>query len=124
LNKVPTQPASISGEIKQFEITINYEVNSGGASQGPLPVLISSTFHPNWQSANGERIYVASPMFMLTFVQQPTQLHFARSRLDFIGLAASTVVVAGLLGMIAWHYRRVLIRRREPAVDLTTSASV
>jgi len=116
-HKIPTEPASVSGEIKPFEITIDYQGEPGASSPG-VPVLINTSFHPNWQSNNV--IYMGSPMFMLTFVHESTRLHFARRSIDYLGLWASAVVLVMWFGLIAWHYRWLLIRSVQRKF-LTTS---
>lgn len=78
-----------------------------GSSTGPserVPVLISTTYHPNWQRTDGEAIYPATPFFMLTFVREPVQLVFARRPLDWAGFVASAVTLFLLCGYMLWCY--------------------
>ncbi|HSE19259.1 MAG TPA: hypothetical protein VLB46_19510 [Pyrinomonadaceae bacterium] len=113
-HKVPVEPVAVGGENSSREIRIDFQ---GAASpQEAVPVLINTPFHPNWQNGSGNTIYKVSPMFMLTFVKEPTSLQFARNGIDYFGLYASAVFVLGLAGYAAWHYRGVLAgkRVREP----------
>ena len=82
-----------------------------------VPVLISTTYHPNWQSRSGAPIYAVSPMFMLTFVHQPERIVFARRWPDYFGVWASVFTFVGLFGFIGAHYLRRLTGAREKEVD-------
>jgi len=118
-NKIPTEPVSITAESKPREISINVQADSGTATPQGVPVLINTTFHPNWQS--DRPLYVASPMFMLTFVRGPTHLYFARRTVDYVGLWASAIVLAAWFGLLVWHYRRLLLWRRQETAVPTAS---
>lgn len=74
-------------------------------TQVGLPVLLSTTFHPNWSRDDAEAIYSATPFFMLTFTDHPTHLIFQRNRLDQIGLWVSAVTFASLITLTCWFYR-------------------
>ncbi|MEN3332342.1 MAG: hypothetical protein V7641_1707 [Blastocatellia bacterium] len=74
-----------------------------------LPVLITTTYHPNWQRRDGGIVYPATPFFMLTFVNQPCELNYKRSGLERFGLFASLGTLFSLGCLTAWPYRRRFI---------------
>lgn len=117
-NEIPSEPAVVSSESRQGEIQIDYHAQSGPTALG-VPVLISASYHPNWQSEPSEKIYAANPMFMLTFLRQPTRLTFRRGWLDRLGLGASACTLVALLGFNLWFYRgrfgRIIRRKRGAA---------
>ena len=98
-HKVPVGDARVAGRVDQQGISIDY---TGGQS---VPVLISTSFHPNWQNQNGDPVYAVTPMFMLAFVNGPTHLMFGRSTLDYVALWLSVLVLLALLGSTFWYYR-------------------
>jgi hypothetical protein len=66
-----------------------------------VPVLVNTTFHPNWQRADGAPVYAATPFAMLTFIDQTTELNFARSRSEQLALVGSAVTLAALCCFVA-----------------------
>jgi hypothetical protein len=112
-NKVPAETAAVDGEINGGSIRINYHNPSTPAAA--VPVLISTTYHPNWQTRDGSAIYPANPMFMVVFARQSTSLDFARRPLDRAGLWATAGTLLALLCFTAWNYRGVLKWRRARA---------
>jgi hypothetical protein len=71
-----------------------------------LPVLVSTTYSPDWRAREGNKIYAATPFFMLTFLKQPTHLVFARSAADVAGLWASGVSLLSLCAYVGVGFRR------------------
>jgi hypothetical protein len=102
--KVPTgitPDTRLEGALQRNVITINAPV-PGDA----VPVLIVSSFHPDWRREDGERIYTASPFLMLSFVQRPTRLVFAREWYEQASLWASAGTLLVLVLVCAWGSRK------------------
>jgi len=116
-HKLPAEAAAVSGSVGQDAIQINFGGPSDSRPAQNVPVLISTTYHPNWQSRSGAPIYAVSPMFMLTFVHQPERIVFARRWPDYFGVWASVFTFVGLFGFIGAHYLRRLTGAREKEVD-------
>jgi hypothetical protein len=104
-NKVPVDPANIQGEVGQNWIQINYG-GSALSMENSVPVLIGTTYHPDWRRQDSEAVYAVTPMFMLTFVRQPTSLAFARTPLERTGVWASAFTLAAILGFAGWNGAR------------------
>ncbi|HEU0173998.1 MAG TPA: hypothetical protein VFV58_07020, partial [Blastocatellia bacterium] len=82
--------ASLDGEVDQK--TIRLKPGALTSTSG-IPMLINTTYHPNWRRDDGGAIYAASPFFMLTFIRQPTQIIYARNWFDRAGLMVSVSVL-------------------------------
>jgi hypothetical protein len=82
-------------------------------TEGGVPVLISMTYSPNWRAREGNRIYAATPFFMLTFVKGPAHLAYARGAADRAGLWASALSLTALCGLVVAGRRRGRRRVRE-----------
>jgi hypothetical protein len=77
-----------------------------GEMSEAIPVLITTTFHPDWRDDAGNPVYATTPFFMLTFVKRPTRMAFARSTIDRLGVAVSASTLLLLIGYVIWNYRR------------------
>lgn len=71
-----------------------------------LPLLISTTYSPNWRAEEGNQVYAATPFFMLTFSRGPVQIVYGRSARDIAGLWASGFTLLGLFGYAFNAWRR------------------
>jgi hypothetical protein len=90
---VGEKDSSVNIQIGRNEISLTPD---GTHAAGDLPVLVSTTYSPDWRAREGNKIYAATPFFMLTFLKQPTHLDFARSTADAAGLWASAVSLLSL----------------------------
>jgi len=90
-------------EIEQNAIRIDPTPKS---SQNLLPVLIGTTYHPNWRREDRGYVYAATPFFMLTFVNGTTRLVYARHSLDKIALFTSAGVFLSLCCFAGLQYRK------------------
>jgi hypothetical protein len=108
----------ITGEVEQNKVTVNL---SGSPAQ-PVPVLIDMTYHPNWQRSDEAAVYPVTPFFMLTFVQEPLQLTFARKAFDWIGLIISAVTFLLLCLTLIYYYGKDFgrrVRQNKPIIAAT-----
>ncbi|MFL6332852.1 MAG: hypothetical protein ACJ754_05840 [Pyrinomonadaceae bacterium] len=110
-NKTPTEAVTVSGEFEEDSIRLSIDAATTFSESG-VPVLIATTYHPNWQADNAQTVYAADPMFMLTFARKPVRLTFARRWSDRLGVCASACTLLGLSGFTVWYYlgRRNVVR--------------
>jgi hypothetical protein len=105
-NKIPSYASSsdFSDEANQDKI----KVVSKTERTHSTPILIASTFHPNWERSDGSSIYAATPFFMVTFVEQSAVIEHGRTRLDRVALwiSAGTLVALGVF--VSLRFRRLL----------------
>jgi hypothetical protein len=102
--KIPTGtgPAEFDTDVQQTSIRI-----TPASAEPPknLPVLIQTTYSPDWRRDDGLPIYAATPFYMLTFVNGPTRIVYARTWLDHAALFVSAGAFALLLCSIGRTYR-------------------
>lgn len=65
-----------------------------------VPVLVSTTYSPRWRAREGNRVYAATPFFILIFARGPVQLSYARDAKDRAGLWASGLALLALCGYV------------------------
>jgi hypothetical protein len=111
-NKIPVDAANIQGQLGQNWIEVNYD-GAARSVDNSVPVLIATTYHPNWQRPDSEAVYAATPMFMMTFVRQPTRLMFARKQVEKTGVWVSAFTLAAMVGFAGWNGARQLWPRRR-----------
>ncbi|MGB8509994.1 MAG: hypothetical protein WCD76_16570 [Pyrinomonadaceae bacterium] len=70
-----------------------------------VPVLIRTSYFPNWRRTDGEEIYAATPFYILTFISEPAQLVYERRPADRLGLWASAILLCALCGFTLWPRR-------------------
>ena len=94
----PEAPSAINGTLDQNHLAINLNA----PTTGRVPVLINTTFHPNWQRADGAPVYPATPFAMLTFIDRPTELTFTRTTHERLALVGSSSTLLALCCFVAW----------------------
>lgn len=101
--------ASVSTVVGKNELS--FALDAPRAS-GDVPVLVSTTYSPRWRAREGNRVYAATPFFMLTFARGPVQLSYARDAKDRAGLWASGLALLAVCGYAFVPRRRVGGERR------------
>ena len=71
-----------------------------------VPVLVATTYSPRWHAREGNRIYAATPFFMLTFTRGPVHLAYGRNAMDRAALWASGLTLLALCGYVFVARRR------------------
>ena len=87
-NKIATGagPSDVEGEIAHNTIRVANKTTSNA-----VPVLVATTFHPNWNRNDGGAIYAATPFYMLTFLEHPISINYQRTVLDRLGIWLSGI---------------------------------
>lgn len=83
--------ASISLENASFSVRIP---DTNGRK---VPVLIRTSFHPDWVRPDGERIYPVNPFFMLTFASGPFTAGFCRTTTERAAAVVSAIALVALV---------------------------
>ncbi len=101
----PQETNSLTGTFAPTSLSIDI------APHAPerIPVLLNTTYHPNWQRADGQSIYAATPFAMLTFIDRPIRLNYARGLFERFALFASALALLGLSGFACWPLRQRLL---------------
>jgi hypothetical protein len=105
---VDESAASVSTVVGKNELSLT--LDAPRASED-VPLLVSTTYSPRWRAREGNRIYAATPFFMLTFARGPVHLSYARDAKDRAGLWASGLALLALCGYVS------VPRRRGAGVD-------
>lgn len=104
--QVPVEANGVHGEVNYNEIRLN---TTTASPENFVPIMISNSYHPNWQRADRGAIYAVTPFNMLTFVNQPVRLVYGRRKLDDVGLWISgslfLFLVLGTCYRIRWRRR-------------------
>jgi hypothetical protein len=95
-----------SGLTSSYSANQAITVSPNAVSAEAIPVVVATTFHPNWRRSDGGPIYATTPFFMLTFVDKPVTISFRREWPDKLGLWISVVALAGLCALAFASYRR------------------
>jgi len=75
-------------------------------SDSHAPILISSTFHPNWRREDGKEVYAATPFYTLTFADGPVTLIYSRTLYETAAVWASATALALVCLLSMWTYVR------------------
>ncbi|MEW6328500.1 MAG: 6-pyruvoyl-tetrahydropterin synthase-related protein [Candidatus Micrarchaeota archaeon] len=78
-----------------FEEEVVFDTNCVGK-----PHLVKISYHPNWMVEGADRVYLATPSFMLVYPRQShVRLFFGRTWGDYLGIA---ITIAGVLLALAY----------------------
>jgi hypothetical protein len=94
--------------IHESDSSVSFNVSRTG-----VPVVVRTSYYPNWEASGAEGPWRLTPNFMVVVpTSKSVTLRYARSGPEIIGIALSIFGVAGLGGLIFW-------RPRGPEDDLT-----
>ena len=98
---VRPEPKTTVTDIQQGEESISFDVDRIGT-----PVLVKTSYFPNWHVQGAKGVYWATPNLMVVI---PTSLHvkltYGYTPVDWVGLAMSITGIAG--AVVLWRRRRV-----------------
>jgi hypothetical protein len=100
--------ASVNTAVGKNELSLALDAPRAA---GNVPVLVSTTYSPRWRAREGNRIYAATPFYMLTFARGPVHLYYGRDAADRAGLWASGLALLGLCGYAFVPRRRAAVER-------------
>lgn len=109
-HKVPVAPVNVSVELKERSIRLGLGAQG---SQG-VPLLIRTSYHPNWRRPEGGTVYAVNPMYMLVFADNDTSLVYARRWFDWLALFVSVLTLLSLCAYVALGRWRGAARRSAP----------
>lgn len=93
--RTPLPPVQVSG-IKEGTDTISFDVSQVG-----VPVLVRTSYFPNWQASGAGTVYRATPNLMVVVpTSHHVTLHYGYTPVDWIGFLLSLTGVAGVVWLI------------------------
>lgn len=88
----PLTPVTVS-DIKETNDSISFKVDRPG-----IPVLVRTSYFPNWKVSGGKGPYRATPDFMVVIPESThVTLHYGRSPIELVGMLASLIGLAGIV---------------------------
>jgi hypothetical protein len=109
-------PAVTVSNIEAGDDSVRFEVSEPG-----VPVLVKTSYFPNWQVKGAKGPWRASPNLMVVVPTDTTvELHFGRTPVDWAGTLFTVLGFVGLAGLARWKLvplapRPAWRRRREVA---------
>jgi TolA-binding protein len=93
--RLPRLPLAAAGEIKETVLDDEIIFDTPWVNR---PHLIKVSYHPNWKVEGADKVYLASPSFMLVYPNQPhVRMYYGKSRPEHVGLVLSLIGLATLL---------------------------
>ena len=102
IRRLPKEPvqgggASLKETVREEEIVIE------AASPGK-PLLIKVSYHPNWKVDGADRVYLASPAFMLIYPETSmVRLYYGRTWPDYVGAVMTGLAILYILLLSVTH---------------------
>ena len=94
-------------DVHEGDDTISFRVSRPG-----VPVVVRSSYYPNWVAHGANGPYRLTPNLMVVVpTSRNVTLHYARSGAEWLGIALTVLGIVGLIGLIVWGRRR---RRADP----------
>jgi hypothetical protein len=111
-------PAVKVTDIRNTDESVSFKVSRTG-----VPVVVRTSYFPNWEASGAQGPWRLTPNFMVVVPTSRTvTLHYARSTPEKLGIALSVVGVAGLVGLVVWRPRDPERGRGEQDPDETPGA--
>jgi hypothetical protein len=122
-NEAKSAPRRRLPKVKVTGIHTTDETVSFHVSRTGVPVVVRTSYFPNWEADGAEGPWRITPNFMVVVPTSHTvTLHYARSSAEKLGIAASVVGVIGLVGLVIWRPKDPERGRGEQDPDETPGA--
>lgn len=83
-------------------------------SRPGVPVLVKTSFFPNWMADGANGPWRVSPNLMVVVpTKSDVSLHYGRTAVDWAGILGTLLGVAGIVFLSRWHLGPVPARREE-----------
>jgi hypothetical protein len=106
-------PPVVVTDVKSDDDTISFTVDHPG-----VPVLVKTSYFPNWQAHGAEGPYRVAPNLMVVVpTSNHVELTYGRTAVDWLGIAMTALGVAALvaLGLLGRRRRRAAVTGHPPA---------
>jgi len=92
-------PAVTVSNIESGDDTVSFDVSEPG-----VPVLVKTSYFPNWQVNGAKGPWRATPNLMVVVpTSTHVSLHYGRTAVDWAGTVLTVVGLLGLAGLAGWH---------------------
>jgi hypothetical protein len=97
--------------IRTTESSVQFDVSRTG-----VPVMVKTSWYPNWQAEGADGPWRATPNFMVVVpTSKHVTLRFETATVDWVGRALTLLGLVGLGGLVWWGIATV--RDRDPSVE-------
>ena len=91
-------PAVTVSNIKSGDDTVSFDVSEPG-----VPVMVKTSYFPNWQVKGAKGPWRATPNMMVVVpTSTHVELHYGRTGVDWAGILLTLMGLAGLFGLANW----------------------
>ncbi|HLF40065.1 MAG TPA: hypothetical protein VI854_01195, partial [Acidimicrobiia bacterium] len=107
----PLPEVEVTG-IRSGDDWVSFEVSRPG-----VPVLVKTSYFPNWQADGARGPYHVTPNLMVVVpTEREVSLHYGRTPVDFAGLGGTALGVLGVVALARWHPAPLPARREDDAM--------
>jgi hypothetical protein len=104
--------------VRSTDDAVSFHVSRTG-----VPVMVRTSYFPNWEVSGAKGPWRATPNFMVVVPTSHTvTLRYTRSGAEKAGIALSLVGLVGLVGLVFWRPGDPDARRADPGPDETPGA--
>ena len=110
-------PVEVS-KVRTTDHSVSFRVSRTG-----VPVMVKTSYFPNWTASGARGPWRATPNFMVVVpTSREVRLEYSTSNAEYLGRAATVVGVLGVAGLAAWPWW--LRRRRRSHTEAGDGAVV
>jgi len=108
IDQVPELPRTALPEVQVSDIEMGDDSISFKVDKTGVPVLVRTSYFPNWEVSGAEGPYRVTPNLMVVVpTDNEVSMHFGRTPVDWLGIV---LTLLGLIGLV-WL-------ARQPAIDV------
>jgi hypothetical protein len=88
-------------DVRETDDSVSFRVSRTG-----VPVVVRTSYYPNWEADGAEGPWRLTPNFMVVVpTSRSVTLHYARSTPEWLGFGLTLVGLVGLAGLVVWRPR-------------------
>src|SRR5262245_8971469 len=111
-------PVEVS-KVRTTDHSVSFRVSRTG-----VPVMVKTSYFPNWTASGARGPWRATPNFMVVVpTSREVRLEYSTSKAEYLGRAATVAGVFGVAGLARWPWWQRRRRRRPPDAPDTTGAA-
>jgi hypothetical protein len=100
-------PVTSAPQVQVSDVTTTTDTVSFTVDQVGVPVLVRTSYFPNWTASGAEGPYRVTPNFMVVVpTENQVTLSYGRSPLEWLGTLATLVGIGLVLALMVLDHRR------------------
>ncbi len=102
-------PVEVS-DVHTTDHSVSFHVSRTG-----VPVMVKTSYFPNWTASGAKGPWRATPNFMVVVpTSRDVRLDYSTTTVEYLGRAATVVGLLGVAGLAVWPWWRRRRRREQP----------